>query len=160
MKKFYEQIIEEASKDQGRRNFLKTTGLGALCIAGLGFSLPETEAGKKKVKIGSRADRLKRMASNSYAVNTLFKRRVSQRMTQRTNQYKEKYGETTLLDFPRFTRDTYPGVYAMDLWSSLFGDVTDDSMFTSMKGMVRSAQENLIPRHYLQNAGLGSRMLI
>ena len=42
---------------------------------------------------------------------------------------KEKYGEITMLDFPQFTKDTYPGVIAMDLWSSLFGDVTDNSQF-------------------------------
>ena len=42
---------------------------------------------------------------------------------------KEKYGEITMLDFPQFTKDTFPGVTHMDLFSSLFGDVSDDSMF-------------------------------
>jgi sugar phosphate isomerase/epimerase len=42
---------------------------------------------------------------------------------------KEKYGEITMLDFPQFTKDTFPGVRHMDLFSGLFGDVTDDSMF-------------------------------
>jgi sugar phosphate isomerase/epimerase len=42
---------------------------------------------------------------------------------------KKKYGEITMLDFPQFTRDTFPGVRQMDLWSSLFGDVTDASMY-------------------------------
>jgi sugar phosphate isomerase/epimerase len=42
---------------------------------------------------------------------------------------KEKYGEITMLDFPQFTKDTFPGVTHMDLFSGLFGDVTDDSMF-------------------------------
>jgi sugar phosphate isomerase/epimerase len=44
-------------------------------------------------------------------------------------QMKDKYGEITMLDFPQFTKDTFPGVRHMDVWSSLFGDVTDDSMF-------------------------------
>jgi sugar phosphate isomerase/epimerase len=44
-------------------------------------------------------------------------------------QMKEKYGEITMLDFPQFTKDTFPGVTNMDLFSGLFGDVTDDSMF-------------------------------
>src|SRR5688500_10922139 len=44
-------------------------------------------------------------------------------------QMKDKYGEITLLDFPQFTRDTFPGVVHMDVWSSLFGDVTDDTMY-------------------------------
>ena len=42
---------------------------------------------------------------------------------------KKKYGEITMLDFPQFTKDTFPGVVHMDIWSSLFGDVTDDTMF-------------------------------
>ncbi len=32
-------------------------------------------------------------------------------------QMKEKYGEITMLDFPQFTRDTFPGVTHMDVWS-------------------------------------------
>ena len=44
-------------------------------------------------------------------------------------QMKEKYGEITMLDFPQFTKDTFPGVTHMDLFSGLFGDVTDDTMF-------------------------------
>jgi sugar phosphate isomerase/epimerase len=46
-----------------------------------------------------------------------------------TAQMKEKYGEITMLDFPQFTKDTFPGVTRMDIFSGLFGDVTDDSMF-------------------------------
>src|SRR4051812_2561890 len=46
-----------------------------------------------------------------------------------TEQMKEKYGEITMLDFPQFTKDTFPGVTHMDIFSGLFGDVTDDSMF-------------------------------
>ena len=45
------------------------------------------------------------------------------------SQMKEKYGEITMLDFPQFTKDTFPGVTRMDLFSGLFGDVTDDSMY-------------------------------
>src|SRR5688500_16307012 len=44
-------------------------------------------------------------------------------------QMKEKYGEITMLDFPQFTKDTFPGVTRMDIFSGLFGDVTDDTMY-------------------------------
>jgi hypothetical protein len=44
-------------------------------------------------------------------------------------QMKAKYGEITMLDFPQFTKDTFPGIVHMDVWSSLFGDVTDDTMY-------------------------------
>jgi sugar phosphate isomerase/epimerase len=51
-----------------------------------------------------------------------------------TQQMKAKYGEITMLDFPQFTKDTFPGVTRMDLFSSLFGDVADDSMFFPAEG--------------------------
>ena len=44
-------------------------------------------------------------------------------------QMKEKYGEITMLDFPQFTKDTFEGVTRMDLFSGLFGDVTDETMY-------------------------------
>ncbi len=50
---------------------------------------------------------------------------------------KKQYGEITMLDFPQFTKDTFPGVTKMDLFSGLFGDVTDDSMFFMVDGRPR-----------------------
>jgi sugar phosphate isomerase/epimerase len=44
-------------------------------------------------------------------------------------QMKAKYGEITMLDFPQFTKDTFDGVTRMDLFSGLFGDVTDPTMY-------------------------------
>ena len=44
---------------------------------------------------------------------------------------KKKYGEITMLDVPSFTKETFPGVYQMDLISSFFGDGDDPSMFVS-----------------------------
>jgi hypothetical protein len=44
-------------------------------------------------------------------------------------EMKQKYGEITMLDFPQWTKDNFPGVTRMDLFSGLFGDVTDDSMY-------------------------------
>lgn len=46
-----------------------------------------------------------------------------------SEEMKKEYGETTMLDFPDFTRKTFPGVTQMDLFSGLFGDVTEDSMY-------------------------------
>ena len=50
---------------------------------------------------------------------------------------KAKYGEITMLDFPQFTKDTFPGVTHMDLFSGLFGDVTDDSMYRRASRSIR-----------------------
>jgi hypothetical protein len=44
-------------------------------------------------------------------------------------EQKKKYGEITLLDFPQFAKDTFPGVTHLDLYSGFFGDVADNSMF-------------------------------
>jgi sugar phosphate isomerase/epimerase len=44
-------------------------------------------------------------------------------------EMKQRYGEITMLDFPQWTKDNFPGVTRMDLFSGLFGDVSDDSMF-------------------------------
>jgi sugar phosphate isomerase/epimerase len=44
-------------------------------------------------------------------------------------EMKAKYGEITMLDFPVFTKETFPGVTRMDLFSGLFGDISDDAMF-------------------------------
>ena len=48
---------------------------------------------------------------------------------QSAAQMKQKYGEITMMDFPQFTKDTFPGVTHLDIRSSLMGDVTDDSMY-------------------------------
>jgi sugar phosphate isomerase/epimerase len=46
-----------------------------------------------------------------------------------TAEMKQRYGEITMLDFPQFVKDTFPGVRRMDIFSGLFGDVTDGTMF-------------------------------
>lgn len=47
---------------------------------------------------------------------------------------KARYGEITMLDFPQFTKDTFPGVTRMDIFSGFFGDRGDDSMFFGSGG--------------------------
>jgi sugar phosphate isomerase/epimerase len=59
------------------------------------------------------------------------KARAARAKLPNTAEMKKKYGEITALDFPQFTKDTFPGVTRMDIRSSLFGDVTDDSMFAA-----------------------------
>ena len=52
---------------------------------------------------------------------------AGERRRLRREEMKKKYGEITMLDFPQFTKDTFPGVTHMDIFSGLFGDVTDDT---------------------------------
>ena len=153
MKSTKNQKTENGSTVIRRRNFLKSAGAGMIGMAGAGSLVSaasahdrtvsgsenepshQTGSGHRTFNIRTREERLKQMASNSYAVNQLFKRRQygSRPENPETTALKEKYGEITLLDFPQFTLDTYPGVPAMDLWSSLFGDISDDSMFTKVE---------------------------
>lgn len=141
MKKDNLQSGVKIDSSKSRRSFLRTAGIGAIGLTGLGFSAVDAQSFRGSRRLRTRSEKLKSMASNSYAVNRLFKRRTLQENPE-VVRLKEKYGEITLLDFPNFTKDTYPGVDRMDLWNSLFGDFTDDSMFTRIErdGQVRSGE--------------------
>ncbi len=70
-----------------------------------------------------------RIASNSYPIRFNFKAHYETEDDAKSQQMKKKYGEITLLDFPEFTKEHFPGVTLMDVWSSLFGDPGDESMY-------------------------------
>lgn len=146
MDKILEQLTECRLAYGGRREFLKTTGKG---IAAAGAALTTIQKDSKAAPRRSREEKLKRMASNCWSVRYLFKqrpfrtpgqmseeqkKRVAQAQQER-NEWKKKYGELTLLDFPQFTKDTYPGVTKMDLFSGHFGDINDDSQFVMQQVM-------------------------
>lgn len=107
-----------------RRAFLTTAGLTGLALAPQAVAAPLTEKQK-----------LARIASNTWPIRYIFKSRAS--ASGRTNnmsvEMKKKYGEITMLDFPQFTKDTFPGVTTMDLFSGLFGDVAEDRMYTKVQ---------------------------
>ena len=133
-----------------RRDFLSSASAAAVAAATAGLAaapsgLPQNPApgqnppqappvavtapGVGPTKLAEK-DRLLRIASNSYAVRALFKSRNTGRGGGGGQAaMKQQYGEITMLDFPQFTKDTYPGVTHMDIFSSLMGDVTDDTMF-------------------------------
>jgi hypothetical protein len=109
-----------------RREFFKTAGGAAA-----GLSLRGGPAAAAAPQQWTEKDKLARIASCSYPIRSIFKTRPNGRgANPATAALKEKYGEITMLDFPTFTKETFPGVTRMDLFSGLFGDVTDDSMFT------------------------------
>ena len=112
--------------DFNRRGFLKATG-GGLGAAGLALTTADEAAARPLTE----KQKLDRLASNSWPIRYIFKTRQNGQ-NQRNAELKKKYGELTMLDFPQFTKDTFPGVTHMDIFSGLFGDVTDDSMYTQM----------------------------
>ncbi len=74
-------------------------------------------------------EKLNRIASNSWPIRSLFKSRSERAGGTQSAAMKKKYGEITMLDFPEFTKNTFPGVYHMDIFSGLFGDMGDGSMY-------------------------------
>jgi len=74
-------------------------------------------------------EKLDRLASNSWPIRSLFKSRTQWVDEKESAGMKKKYGEITMLDFPDFTKRTFPGVHRMDIFSGLFGEMSDDSMY-------------------------------
>jgi sugar phosphate isomerase/epimerase len=136
-----------------RRGFLKGAGAG---ITAAGLSLVPGAPAAAAAAEWTEKDKLARIAACSWPIRFIFKTRQgggrgtpppastasaaggragAAPPTHPANagwtsqQMKEKYGEITMLDFPQFTKDTFPGVTHMDIFSGLFGDVTDDTMF-------------------------------
>jgi sugar phosphate isomerase/epimerase len=142
--------MDEARNDTsavGRRDFFKIAGAG-LTAAGVMLT-PRERALAQAIDEKARLDRI---AGCTWPIRQLFKVRPAAQSGGRgaasgasssqsvptvpanrdrttTAEMKQKYGEITMLDFPQWTKDHFPGVTRMDLFSGLFGDVTDDSMF-------------------------------
>src|SRR5262245_21963771 len=134
-----------------RRDFLKAAG-GGLTVAGLLVTNGEPALAQGAADKA----RLDRIASCTWPIRQLFKTRggggrgnaplslragsvaapspgapstPANRDRTTTADMKQRYGEITMLDFPQWKKDEFPGVTRMDRFSGLFGDVSDDSMF-------------------------------
>jgi sugar phosphate isomerase/epimerase len=111
-----------------RRDFLRTTGAGVTAAA-----IAMTPREQALAQSAAEKARLDRIAGCSWPIRSLFRTRQQAGRAggapAQLSQMKQQYGEITMLDFPQFTKDTFPGVTRMDIFSGLFGDVTDDSMF-------------------------------
>lgn len=122
--------------NSSRRGFIRTASAG---IAG-GAALAAGPASRQLTQ----QEKLARIASNTWPIRYISKTR-SNRPNPQSIAMKKKYGEITMLDFPRFTKETFPGVYHMDLFSGLFGDVTDESMYVKtavmFNGQTRTVEE-------------------
>jgi sugar phosphate isomerase/epimerase len=130
-----------------RRDFFKTAGAAGLAFAPQGaVAAPLTEK-----------EKLAKIASNSWPIRQLFKTRAGGGGRGNTAEMKKKYGEITMLDFPQFTKDTFPGVTHMDIFSGLFGDVTDDSMYTQTA--VPGGTQTRMAREFDPSSEAGKRWL-
>ena len=125
-----------------RRRFLQ--GAGASVAAGLvaapAIANPQAKATPEPIDHAgamrplTNKEKLDRIASNCWPVRSLFKvNGQSYSDPAEVQRMRKKYGEISMLDFPTFTKETFPGVYQMDLISIFFGDAGDDSMFIEEK---------------------------
>src|SRR3984893_14325693 len=116
--------------DVDRRGFLKTAGAG-VGAAGVGLGT----AGSAEASPLTEKEKLARIASNTWPIRYIFKSRTGFGRNPKNEAAKEKYGEITMLDFPQFTKDTFPGVTHMDIFSGLFGDPADEAMYVQVPVM-------------------------
>jgi sugar phosphate isomerase/epimerase len=129
---------ESSGSASGRREFIKSAGgsvaaslfVASTTVAAQAPSTPEpiTHAGVNRPL--TEKEKLARIASNSWPIRYIFKTRSTFLTEKAENErMKKKYGEITMLDFPDFTKKMFPGVYHMDIFSGLFGDMEDDSQY-------------------------------
>jgi sugar phosphate isomerase/epimerase len=129
----------ESSKgtSPNRRGFLKGAG-GGITGGLLASSMSSAQSSAQSDPIShagaqrplTQQEKVARIASNSWPIRYIFKARgVILAPKAEVDQMKKKYGEITMLDFPDFTKKTFPGVRDMDLFSGLFGDMDDDRQY-------------------------------
>ncbi len=144
-----------------RRGFLQTATATGLALAS------ESTAAARPL---TEQDKLDRIASNSWPIRHIFKGwpyvrtrpgapvgQVMVRENSLSAQMKKKYGEITMLDFPTFTKEHFPGVTRMDIFSGLFGDMADESMFADQTGMFDGASRTT--REFQPNSASGRKWL-
>src|SRR4051812_5978931 len=127
-----------------RRDFFKTAGLAGAALA------PQVAAAAPAM---TEKEKLSRIASNTWPIRQIFKTRAGggggfgPGQSNVFADMKKKDGEITMVDFPQWTKDNFPGVTKMDLFSGLFGDTTDETMYTQIpmgtgaNGQVRMSRE-------------------
>jgi sugar phosphate isomerase/epimerase len=112
-----------------RRHFLRTAGAGIAGATFLGGAADAAAQGTAAARPLTPEEKLARIASSCWPPRFMFKTMAGRQPNAETVEMRKKYGEITMLDFPQWTKDTYPGVYHLDLWSDVFGDVTDLSQY-------------------------------
>ena len=117
-----------------RRTFLRNAGLGVTAVGAL-FS---TEAaGQSSVSRPlTDAEKLSRLAMTCWPQRHLFKTYGRGTPNEQTLGLRKKYGEITMHDLPKWTKDFFPGVYHLDLWSDVFGDPADAAQYTETSALL------------------------
>ena len=111
-----------------RRDFLMKAGLGVAAAEAL-FS--DTLSAQSSVARQLTDDeKMSRLAMTCWPQRHLFKSYGRGTPNEETLAMRKKYGEITMHDLPKWTKDLFPGVYHLDLWSDVFGDPADTAQYT------------------------------
>ena len=114
-----------------RRAFLETLALGTV---GAGMLLGRDASAQSAVtRPLTDKEKIGRLASTCWPPRALFKRPGDRPPNEDTTALRKQYGTITMLDFPQWTKDNYPCIFRLDLWSDVFGDPADLTQFTETK---------------------------
>jgi len=143
--------MNERTMQVNRRNFLRGAG-GAMAVSMLaGEALAQQKGGTPEtIERGSafrpltNSEKLDRIAANSYPLRWIFKNRNNVGGKDTVQKMQAKYGSITALEYPAFAKKLFPGVTKYDLWSSLFGDIADESQYEPIMVMGNNGKERKI----------------
>ena len=140
---------DSPARTTDRRGFIKRAGAGLAAASVLGAQPPSTpsdpisHAGAQRPLTEN--EKVARIASNSWPIRYIFKARgVILAPNPQVTEMKKKYGEITMLDFPDFTKQTFPGVRDMDIFSGLFGDIDNDEQYVKSSFVGTDGQSHAI----------------
>ena len=110
--------MAHSNNSSDRRRFLQGAGLTAGLFAAAGTTAaaaeqatPEPISHAGAARPLTEKEKLARIASNTWPIRYIFKTRTNYLAEKQTSEeMKRKYGEITMLDFPDFTKKTFPGV--------------------------------------------------
>jgi sugar phosphate isomerase/epimerase len=137
------------TKTTDRRGFIKRAASGLAAASALGAeqsstpSDPISHAGAQRPL--TEKEKVARIASNSWPIRYIFKARgVILAPNPQVSEMKKKYGEISMLDFPDFTKENFPGVRDMDIFSGLFGDIDNDQQYVASSVVGNNGQSHAI----------------
>jgi len=143
--------MESRTMQLDRRNFLRGAGgaAAASILAGEAFAqqksaTPETIEKGSAFRPLTESEKLDRIAANSYPLRWIFKNRNNVGDKATVDKMQAKYGSITGLEYPAYVKKLFPGVTKFDIWSSLFGDITDESQYEPMTIMGYNGKERQI----------------
>lgn len=123
-----------------RRTFLKTAGMGVAAAGTLltgGSTRAEEAPDAAQASVARQLtdkEKLGRLAMTCWPQRHLFKSYGGARTPNaETLDLRKKYGTITMHDLAQWTKDNFPGIYHLDLWSDVFGDPEEAGQYVEVQ---------------------------